>query len=120
MWLWHHPAQRRAIIQEIRQFEEINPEYEYKDLELYTIDSANYPAVHMLLYKLDRADFTKTFRPQRLWITNDAKNPLIIGFGGTEVDGISTALKRRLGITACAGTMVQWKHINVKSFTENR
>ena len=40
-------------------------------------------------------------------ITNDAKNPLVIGLGG-EDGAMSTNQKRQLGICACVGTMVEF------------
>ena len=48
-------------------------------------------------------DFNKVLGPEWVRITNDAKNPLVIGLGGME----STAQKRSLGICSCVGTMVE-------------
>ena len=53
-------------------------------------------------------DFNKVFGPEWLRITNDAKNPLVIGRGGLEEMGMSTAQKRSLGICSCVGTMVEY------------
>ena len=53
-------------------------------------------------------DFNKALGPEWLRITNDAKNPLVIGKGGLEEGGMSTAQKRNLGICSCVGTMVEF------------
>ena len=57
-------------------------------------------------------DFNKALGPQWIRITNDAKNPLVIGKGGLERGGMSTAQKRSLGICSCVGTMVEFSDPN--------
>ena len=57
-------------------------------------------------------DFNKALGPQWIRITHDAKNPLVIGLGGLEEGGMSTAQKRNLGICSCVGTMVEFSDPN--------
>ena len=52
-------------------------------------------------------DFAKTLGPEWLRFTHDSKNPLVIGLGGPGIMTIDQ--KRDLGISACVGTMVEYK-----------
>ena len=64
-----------------------------------------------MTYVKRQREITKSFDKilGRDWvrITNDAKNPLVIGLGG-EDGTMSTNQKRQLGICACVGTMVEF------------
>lgn len=58
-------------------------------------------------------DFTGKGGLGNEWIRliHDAKNPLVIGLGGTD-GAMTTEQKRRLGIVSCVGAMVEYADIN--------
>ena len=52
-------------------------------------------------------NFDKVLGRDWIRITNDAKNPLVIGKGGID-SAMTTDQKRELGICTCVGTMIEF------------